>query len=132
MNKNTLPFGGEDHLLVLVGQLCNCAKFGKDQLLKSKSNAVSSSAVKKALSMKDSGAEVFKFELGENLPAVVLTIDYSQKCIDVSRYNKDFGIESSSRARANTEWMMERPNVKIEYLQELPSDGFITREGVSK
>ena len=132
MNKNTLLFGGEDHLLVLVGQLCNCAKFGKDQLLKSKCNAVSSSSVKKALSMKDSGSEVFKFELGENIPAVVLTIDYSKHCIDVSSYNKVFGIESSSQAKANAEWMMARPNVKIEYLQDLPSDGFITREEVSK
>lgn len=130
MNENTLPFRDENHLL--VGQLCNCAKFGKDQLLKSKGNAVSSSAVKKALSMKDSGLEVFKFELGENIPAVVLTIDYSKYCIDVSSYNKVFGIESSSQAKANASWMIERPNVNIEHLQDLPSDGFITREGVSK
>lgn len=132
MNKNTLPFSNDDELLVLVGQLCTCAKSGKDQLLKSKSNAVSSSVVKKALAMKDSGSEVFKFELGENIPAVVLTIDYSKHCIDVSGYNKVFGIESSSQAKANAEWMMARPNVKIEYLQDLPSDGFITREEVSK
>ena len=93
---------------------------------------MTSSAVQKALPTRDSESKVFKFELGEDLPAVVLTIDYSQRCIDVSRYNKDFGTDCSSRAQTNSVQEMVSLDVKIEYFQEMPYDGFITREEVSK
>ena len=133
MKENTLPFGSEAHLLVLVRQLCNCAKLGKDYQPKAKGEVVTSSAVQKALPTRDSESKVFKFELGEDLPAVVLTIDYSQKCIDVSRYNKDFGTDCSSRAQTNSvQEMVSLDANPIEYFPDMPYDGVITRKETSK
>lgn len=132
MNENTLPFGSEAHLLVLVRQLCNCAKLGKDYLLRSKSEAVTSSAVKNALPTRGLGPKFFKFELGEDVPAVELTIDYSKHCIDESRYNKVFGADSSSRAQTNSVQEMVSLDVKIGCFQDMPHDGVVTRKEVSK
>ena len=133
MNENTLPFGSETHLLVLVRQLCNCAKLGKDYQPKSKGEAVTASAVQKALPTRGSGPKYFKFELGEDIPAVELTIDYSKHCIDVSCYNKVFGADSSSRAQTNSVQEIVSLNVKpIEHFQGMPYDGVITRKETSK
>ena len=63
----------------------------------------------------------------------MLTIDYSQKCIDVSRYNKDFGTDCSSRAQTNSvQEMVSLDANPIEYFPDMPYDGVITRKETSK
>ena len=131
MNENTLPFLNGDNLLQLVGQLCDCAK------VKSNGGRVTLQEVEPALMSQGSGCDVFefRFELGENIPAVELTVDRSRHHVVLDRYDKSFGPKCKSRAYEKFVSMkasMEAKNVKIGYFQDMPYNGFITREKVSK
>ena len=88
MKENTLPFGSEAHLLVLVRQLCNCAKLGKDYQPKAKGEAVTSSAVQKALPTRDSESKVFKFEAS---------------CITVGLFDTDSGVKRCEHGAQSAE-----------------------------
>ena len=131
MNENTLPFSNDDDLLQLVGQLCDCAK------VKSNGGSVTLQEVKQALMSQGSRRKAFelKFELGENIPAVELTVDPFRRHVILDRYDKSFGPECKSRAYENFVSMkasIEVKNVKVEYFHGMLHDGVITRKEASK
>ena len=81
-----------------------------------------------------SGQKVFEFnfELGENMPAVELMINRPRRHIVLDRYDNSFGTECKSRAYDNFIRLKASQDVKLKCFQEMPYDGLITREEVSK
>ena len=116
----------DDDLLCLVVELCNCAKLGRDYLLKSRGKRVSKCEGKTALPLRGAQEKLFEFKLGNS--TVELSIDYDNNRIDVSRYNQTFGIACSLQACDNCKHMKAGINLKIEHFDGMTVNRFITQK----